>query len=89
MIGACLPSIGYTNGQIAEVYAKYPEVGWGVKNGTVKEYIHLITHLHKNKSEILIKKDCLITSRFNHSWKIRVDTLIDFIEPLARNCNEI
>ena len=84
MIGACLPSIGCSIGQIAEVYEEYPEAGWDVKNGNVREYIELIRHLQQNKSEVKIKKKHLINSRMNHTWKIRVENLIDSIEPILK-----
>lgn len=89
MIGAGLPSIGYSIGQIAEVYDQYPEAGWGVKNGTLNEYIALIKHLQHNKSEILMKREYLIKSRSNHTWKIRVNSLIDLIGPLSKNQNDV
>jgi glycosyltransferase involved in cell wall biosynthesis len=89
MIGACLPSIGCAIGQIAEVYNQYPETGWGVNKGTPNEYIALIIYLQRNKNEVLMKKKLLIKSRTNHTWKKRVDKLIDLIQPLSRNQNDI
>lgn len=85
MIGAVLPSIGLSSGQINEVYRDYPEAGWGVEEGTPEEYIGLIEHLQCNKAEISAKKERLLTTRINHTWKERVDILIGSFMEIAES----
>lgn len=83
-MGACLPSIGYSVGQIKEVYTNHPEAGWTIEKGTPNEYIQIIKHLHKNKKKITDKKKKLAISRLNHTWKVRSDELIDIFSHLKR-----
>jgi glycosyltransferase involved in cell wall biosynthesis len=88
MIGAALPSIGHKSGQISEIMEKSPETGWGIKNGTVDEYVEQIRYLHHHKSEITFKKNKLISSRFFHSWKMRSDELIKQMVSISRRYYE-
>lgn len=77
MIGAALPSIGFSAGQITEVYADCPEAGWGVQQSSPMDYIKIIEHLQRNKAEVAEKKELLIATRLKHTWCDRADRLID------------
>lgn len=77
MIGAALPSIGFSAGQIMEVYADCPEAGWGVQQSSPMGYIRIIEHLQRHKSEVAAKKELLLTTRLKHTWSERADRLIN------------
>lgn len=84
MIGACLPSVGPSVGQIEEVIEAAPEVGFLIDGYEMSAYVRLLDRLLSRPALLEEKRAALWRSRERYSWDYRAKQLIEAVNRLAR-----
>lgn len=83
MIGACLPSVGPSVGQIEEVIEAAPEVGFLIDGYEMSAYVRLLDRLLSRPALLDEKRAALWRIRERYSWDYRAKQLIEAVNRLT------